>query len=121
MAKGNTRIKIGTIEDETTRERLLAALDLADQLTEGESPEAKQLSKLLAATSDSAVIKACESRLLTLEESHEVDEGQVFETVKALGWSIFQVIQKGLRKNVTDQVYQLVDKPAKGAAKASAE
>lgn len=119
MAKGNTRVKIGTIEDEVVRERLLAALDLADQLTEGESPEAKQLGKLLAATSDAAVIKACESRLMALEEAHEVDEAEVFETIKALGWSVFQIIQKGLRKNVTDRVYQLVDKPAKEAAKAS--
>ena len=121
MAKGNTRIKIGTIQDEVVRERLLAAMDLADKLTEGATPEAKQLEKLLGATSDAIVIKACEDRLLTLGEATDTDQDEILETIKALGWSIFQVIQKGLRKNVTDQVYQLVDKPAKEAAKEAVE
>ena len=117
MAKGNTRIKIGTIVDEVTREKLLAALDLADKLTEGASPEAKQLEKVLGATSDPVVIKACEDRLVTLSEGTQMDQEEVLETIQAIGWGVSQVIQKGLRKNVTDQVYQLVDKPAKEAAK----
>lgn len=116
-----TREKIGKIEDESVRERLLAMLDLADSLQSGKTQEAKDLEKALKTVNDEAVRSAMQARLDSIGENAEKSDAEILNDLRLVNVSLSEAVYHGLGKIATAETDRIVRAPERKAENGNGE
>ena len=100
---------IQNLENATPEERaaLIKLVEFQNSLTESESPEEKELSKMIAVSTNPATKKILQDDLKNLQSKKTANPAEITNMVKESGYSLSYVIRMGFSKIGNQVKYQI--------------